>query len=431
MDKINELSNEILSVAISSLSGEFSYFAYPIGLLNFQIADGVKQVATNGKTAIIDKEFAVKSTARDGIKGVSTAILHATAHCLFTHPFTRVENEKVYDLCCDIVVGYVLDGLAYSHGDRNAQNKRKAVYKSIIDEFGGVNDLSVDKYCKRLTDEEIERLSQFFFVCDHSAWAGRKVEQDAGGEPDDVSLSFAFDSSQEEEIENLQSNWKAVSQSLIPQIGKLNPQLKRVLALKVMPKSDYRNFLRSFLRRKERVLQSDEEFDYIAYYYGLTTYGNMPLVEGLETSDSRDFSEIAIAIDTSGSTDGEPIKKLLGEVFALLKSMETSSKKYVVRIIQCDLKIQKEDLIKDSEEFSKMLENYTLLGGGGTDFTPVFKRLTDLKKKGARIEGLIYFTDGVGIYPREIPPFKSCFVLLGENENVQVPHFSYKINLEN
>ena len=156
----------------------------------------------------------------------------------------------------------------------------------------------------------------------------------------------------------------------------------------------------------------------------------MPFIEGLETSDDRNYSEIAVAVDTSGSTDGEPIKKLLGEVYSLLKSMETGSKKYAVRIIQCDLKIQKEDLVKNSDEFSKMLENYKLLGGGGTDFTPVFKRLTELKRKGTKLEGLIYFTDGVGIYPTEVPPFKTCFVLLGETENVEVPHFAYKINLE-
>ena len=156
----------------------------------------------------------------------------------------------------------------------------------------------------------------------------------------------------------------------------------------------------------------------------------MPLIEALETSDSRDYSEIAIAIDTSGSTDGEPVKKLLSEVFSLLKSMESGSKKYAVRILQCDLKIQKEDLVKSADEFLAMLDNYKLIGGGGTDFTPVFNYLTELKRKGRKIEGLIYFTDGVGVYPMDIPPFKTCFAILGENEEVDVPHFAYKIKIE-
>ena len=106
MDKIIELSNEILSTAISSLSGEFTYFAYPIGLLDFKITDGVKRVATNGKSAYIDQNYAVEITASQGVKGVSTAVLHAILHCLFTHPFVKVENEEKYDLSCDIVVGF-------------------------------------------------------------------------------------------------------------------------------------------------------------------------------------------------------------------------------------------------------------------------------------------------------------------------------------
>ena len=430
MDKIIELSNEILSASISSLSGEFTYFAYPIGLLDFKIADGVKRVCTNGKNAYIDQNYVVEITASQGLKGVSTAILHTTLHCLFTHPFIRVEDEDRYDLSCDVVVGFVLDGLGYSFGDKLFQNKRKAVYKSIIDQFGGVNDLSASKFCQNLSKEEIEEFAKMFTLCDHSAWLNRNHytnDEDGDGES---SVLFSYESDEENQMDKLLSSWASISNTLLPQIGKLNPELKRVLSLKVAPKSDYKSFLRSFLRRKERVLQSDEEFDYIPYCYGLMNYGNVPFIESLETSDDRNYSEIALAVDTSGSTDGEPIKKLLNEVYSLLKSMETGSKKYAVRIIQCDLKIQKEDLVKNSDEFSKMLENYKLLGGGGTDFTPVFNRLTELKRKGAKIEGLIYFTDGVGIYPTEVPPFKTCFALIGDVENIVVPHFAYKINLE-
>ena len=93
MDKMMELANEILSTAILNLSGEFVYFAYPIGLMDFQVADGVKRVVTNGKRAFIDPNYAVETTAEKGVVGVYTAILHVTLHCLFTHPFSRVEND--------------------------------------------------------------------------------------------------------------------------------------------------------------------------------------------------------------------------------------------------------------------------------------------------------------------------------------------------
>ena len=91
--------------------------------------------------------------------------------------------------------------------------------------------------------------------------------------------------------------------------------------------------------------------------------------------------------------------------------------------------MQREDVVYGSEEFANLMKNYRLIGGGGTDFRPVFNRLTDLKKKGEKIEGLIYFTDGVGVYPTVIPPFKTCFVVLNDEE-VEIPHFAYKINVE-
>lgn len=37
-------------------------------------------------------------------------------------------------------------------------------------------------------------------------------------------------------------------------------------------------------------------------------YKNVPLIERLETSDKKDYSQIVIAIDVSGSTAGEPVK---------------------------------------------------------------------------------------------------------------------------
>ena len=41
------------------------------------------------------------------------------------------DNTKLYDLACDIVVGYVLDGLGYPYGVKSEIDKRKLVYKSI------------------------------------------------------------------------------------------------------------------------------------------------------------------------------------------------------------------------------------------------------------------------------------------------------------
>ena len=41
--------------------------------------------------------------------------------------------------------------------------------------------------------------------------------------------------------------------------------------------------------------------------------------------------------------------------------------------------------------------------GGGTDFRPAFEYIEELRKNGelTNLNGMLYFTDGMGVYPRE------------------------------
>ena len=423
MVDVNAVAGEIIESSLKSLSSEFSYFAYPLGMLNLDIGE-VENIAVVGDKALIAPLFAVESTATKGVKKVFSSILHVLMHCLFLHPYKRAKDSIRYDLACDITVGYILDDLGYPYGEKTDVEKRKTVYKLIIDKFGGVNDSTARAFCKHVSEKGLEVYSPLFKVCDHSNWVGREDLEEG-----EAVVSLPTPENEEENFEEVMEKWKNIAQNLLPQIGKLNPSLRRILSLTVDGGEDYKRFLKSFLRKRERIKTDEEEFDYISYYYGLKHYGNVPLIESLEYSNSRDYSDVVIAVDTSGSTDGEPIKRLLKEVFALIKSMETSTERYRIRIIQCDLQIQNEDVVHSLDEFAEIMKNYELKGGGGTDFRPVFDYLQSLKKKGEKIEGLIYFTDGKGVYPSSVPPFKTCFVILNENEEISVPHFAYKINI--
>ena len=48
-------------------------------------------------------------------------------------------------------------------------------------------------------------------------------------------------------------------------------------------KQDYREFLRKFSVIREEPEVDTDTFDYIFYSYGLSLYGNMPLIEPQET----------------------------------------------------------------------------------------------------------------------------------------------------
>ncbi len=75
---------------------------------------------------------------------------------------------------------------------------------------------------------------------------------------------------------------------------------------------DYKKFLRQFSVLREEVELDTESFDYIFYNYGMEHYGNLPLIEPLEYKEVNRLEELVIAIDTSGSCDGETVRRFLG-----------------------------------------------------------------------------------------------------------------------
>ena len=72
-------------------------------------------------------------------------------------------------------------------------------------------------------------------------------------------------------------------------------------------------------------------------------------------------------------------------------------------------------------------------GRGGTDFRPVFKYVDELirNKEFSNLKGLIYFTDGYGIFPERPPLYNAAFVFLDEGfEQPKVPAWAIKLVLQ-
>ena len=81
----------------------------------------------------------------------------------------------------------------------------------------------------------------------------------------------------------------------------------------------------------------------------------------------------------------------------------------------------------------RYLEQMTVKGHGDTDFTPVF-RLTDrLIQEGElkNLKGLLYFTDGDGIYPDQRPEYDTAFVFLNEElQKGRAPSWAQTLTLD-
>jgi len=162
-------------------------------------------------------------------------------------------------------------------------------------------------------------------------------------------------------------------------------------------------------------------------------YGNMPLIEPLEYSEERKIADLVIVIDTSGSCEKELVRVFLEETRGILEQDRLFFRSFCLHLIQCDNQIQQDDCIHSREEFEKYLEHLEIRGGGGTDFRPAFERIEELRQRGELrdLQGILYFTDGCGWYPKKEPDYQVWFVMLqGHFDSIDMPDWVHRLVLE-
>ena len=154
--------------------------------------------------------------------------------------------------------------------------------------------------------------------------------------------------------------------------------------LKIQNKSrrSYTEFLKKFAVLREEITLDLDSFDYGFYMYGLETYGNMPLIEENEYAELRKVEELVIAIDTSASCKETKVQKFLNETAAILKNQENFFKKVNIYIIECDDQIQQVIHIDELSDMEKYAKAFSVKGGYGTDFRPVFELVDDMISSG-------------------------------------------------
>ena len=178
---------------------------------------------------------------------------------------------------------------------------------------------------------------------------------------------------------------------------------------------------------------NDEEFDYVYYTYGLQLYERVPLIEPLEYKDVKAIREFVIVLDTSGSTSGDLVQKFVQKTYNILKTTESFFSKINLHIIQCDADVQEDVKITSQEEFDKYLKTMQIRGLGGTDFRPAFEYVDRLiqDKEFTNLKGLIYFTDGYGVFPKRKPEYDTAFVFVDDAyNNPDVPPWAIKLVLQ-
>ena len=244
----------------------------------------------------------------------------------------------------------------------------------------------------------------------------------------------------ERQRQDLEQTWREISERLQVDLETISRRHgtdagNLVQELKAVNREtyDYADFLRRYASLGEVTQVNQDEFDYIYYTYGLSLYGNMPLVEPLEYKEVRRIKEFVIAIDTSGSVSGDLVQRFVTKTYNILRQQENFFTKINLHIIQCDAEIQEDRKITSQKDFDTYLDTMQLHGFGGTDFRPVFQYVDELIQAGefTNLKGMIYFTDGRGIFPEKKPDYDAAFVFLDDGYDApDVPVWAIKLVLQ-
>ena len=281
-------------------------------------------------------------------------------------------SDQIWDLACDVAAEWALDESQWYPLESDRRKRRDLWYRMILNEEKGRDTLSCYRWLRKQkkTDLLCQMKEEYAVDC-HEYWYQDDKEK--------KSL---------ERQEDLVKTWRSARQGLSMQLHGAGQRAGRQSGAGVeeyrsahRKTYDYRKFLKQFAVCREEMQLDMESIDYIPYLYGLKRYENVLLVEPLETTEVNRLEEFVIAIDTSGSCSGEIVCRFLDE----------------------------------------------------TDFTPVF-RLVDkmLEQKEIRnLKGLLYFTDGDGIFPHDKPVYETAFVFLNrELEKRKIPDWAIRLNLE-
>lgn len=191
--------------------------------------------------------------------------------------------------------------------------------------------------------------------------------------------------------------------------GKLPAHLQRIVDRILEPQIDWRMLLKRF----------------VTSAYGGSRRWLPParrhVWQGLYLQSMRsEWLRAYLAIDTSGSCTGD-----LPQFFSELSSLLGTFGNYEITVIQCDAEIGKIETFSSDVPLPRDFK-WTVTGGGGTSFIPVFDYI---RSNRIQPDVFVYVTDGYGDAPSKPPAYPVLWVLTSDGTDEFAP-WGQKIRLK-
>lgn len=494
-ERIEAAAREAVSLAKTDAYARAHFMACAVGRLRDAVDRTIeKPLATDGALLMANPELVLRAFREAGAQDTH-GLLHTVMHCVFCHPYVGPAVERAsWDVACDVAAERaVAEVVGWRPGELGAA--QAACVDDVERLLGGKAATAERVYRLLRSDPRLSRedLVELFSSDDHAPWyrgapsggqggseapgvetgggargrggrgageqpPGETVTGDGGlaapaaglagreageGSRDDeerytsLAPGLSMRGVPEQERQRQMAAWRDVATSLaldIANFSRLKGRQGLVCELEeaVRERTDYSSFLRQFAVVSEAVKVSQDEFDYALYCFGLERYGDVPLVEPLEYREEKRVRDFAVVIDTSGSVQGDAVRRFVDATFDILKSTESFHTRVRVAVVQCDASVRSVDVVDDLGGLAEWGRTMVLRGGGGTDFRPAFDLVESMVASGelSDLGGLVYFTDGYGVYPERMPPFKTAFVFYDDSyRREEVPPWAIQVVL--
>ena len=338
----DDLARDILRLTRNTLLVNLRFL--DLALSQFQLSSYPGTLATDGEHLFYDTYYVLSSYKSERGKNVRD-YLHIVLHCVFRHLFAGGDlDRRCWDLACDIAVESAIDEL---HLEAAACNRALAQEETLKELRSQVRPLTAEKLYRYFPGPAPDRRSD---VPSAGALPGgrppglvsarqeregdrrrgtvlrpeagdreaRRQRAGRGG----TGSPIAPKSGTQRQRKDLEAAWKEISERMQVDLETISRRHgtdagSLVQELKAVNREtyDYADFLRRYATLGEVTQVNQDEFDYIYYTYGLSLYGNMPLVEPLEYKEVRRVKEFVIAIDTSGSVSGDLVQRFVTKTY--------------------------------------------------------------------------------------------------------------------
>ncbi len=314
-----------------------------------------------------------------GVEILEFVLANAALHRILGHDERRGRRRsRLWQEATDYAINALLDENGFLLPDfaRGFERYGSRTAESIYEELAREHPLS----------EEDENESE-----ESEAEEQKEAKRDASSRPD----SAAEDSRQELSAleEKLQTEELRRLTERYAEAGELPEGIERLLPELAASRRDWRQELHRF-------------FDpFVKNDYRFSPPNAKHLYRGVSLpSLHSERLDLVVAVDSSGSVDPELLHAFLAEVDAIMEQFAD----YRIELIVADDRIRSHRRFESGEPL-----DCEIVGGGGTDFRPVFDYVERALEPP---RALLYFTDGMGIFPAEEPLYETLWVLAGESQ---------------